>query len=90
MFKDQLTPPSPPTWRAGICRCIPLGGVFRNIPSQAFSPQYSMPTVDNFSAWIEVEGKQLPEYGVQTSVNGDQLIRTCWIPSEAGKVRFFI
>ncbi|KIM48544.1 hypothetical protein M413DRAFT_81087 [Hebeloma cylindrosporum] len=44
-----------------------------------------MPTVDNFSVWIEVEGKQLPEYQVQSSVNEDQSVRTCWIPSEAGK-----
>jgi hypothetical protein len=55
-----------------------------------YSPQYSMPTVNNFSAWIEVDGKQLPEYGVQSSANGGQLIRTCWIPSEAGKVHFFV
>jgi len=44
-----------------------------------------MPIIDNFSAWIEVEGKQLPEYLIQPSASGAQLIRTCWIPSEAGK-----
>ncbi|KIM48548.1 hypothetical protein M413DRAFT_81123 [Hebeloma cylindrosporum] len=44
-----------------------------------------MPTVDNFSVWIEVEGEQLPEYQVQSFSKRDQSIRTCWIPSEAGK-----
>jgi hypothetical protein len=45
-----------------------------------------MPGILNYSAWIEVDGKKLPEYDVQYSENGTQA--TCWIPSEAGKVCF--
>jgi len=42
-----------------------------------------MPGISNYSAWIEVDGKKLPEYDVQYSDNGTRA--TCWIPSEAGK-----
>lgn len=45
-----------------------------------------MPGIANYSAWIEVDGKELSEYDVQYSDNGTRV--TCWIPSEAGKVRF--
>ena len=58
---------------------------FQTLPSSISS----MPTINNLSVWVEVEGKRLPEHGVQSSASGNQLIRTCWIPSEAGKVRFF-
>ena len=43
-----------------------------------------MPGIANYSAWIEVDGKELPEYDVQYSDNGTRV--TCRIPSEAGKV----
>jgi len=45
-----------------------------------------MPGIVNYSAWIEVDGKKLPEYNVQYSDNGTRA--TCWIPSEAGRVVF--
>ena len=45
-----------------------------------------MPGIANYSAWIEVDGKKLPEYDIQYSDNGTRA--TCWIPSEAGKVFF--
>jgi hypothetical protein len=47
-----------------------------------------MPGIANYAAWIEVDGKKLPEYDVQYSDNGTRA--TCWIPSEAGKVFFFL
>ncbi|PPQ70870.1 hypothetical protein CVT24_000554 [Panaeolus cyanescens] len=41
---------------------------------------------ENFSSWIEVDGKKLPEFQVEeTKENGIKYL-TCWIPSEAGKV----
>ena len=43
-----------------------------------------MPGIANYSAWIEVDGKALPEYDIQYSDNGTRV--TCWIPSETGKV----
>lgn len=42
-----------------------------------------MPGIANYSAWIEVDGKALPEYDIQYSDNGTRA--TCWVPSEAGK-----
>jgi len=36
--------------------------------------------------WIEVDGKELPEFDVEV----DEVAKktTCWIPSEAGKVLY--
>ncbi|KAF9037664.1 hypothetical protein BJ165DRAFT_1502382 [Panaeolus papilionaceus] len=42
-----------------------------------------MPTKDNFSVWIEVEGRSLPEYGITISKE-DQSVE-CWVPSELNK-----
>ncbi|KAJ3822348.1 hypothetical protein F5880DRAFT_1720190 [Lentinula raphanica] len=38
-------------------------------------------TFENFSAWIEVDGSELPLF--DASVNGREV--SCWIPSEVGK-----
>ncbi|KAJ7761020.1 hypothetical protein B0H16DRAFT_1884456 [Mycena metata] len=37
----------------------------------------------DFSAWIAIEGVEVPEYGVEISENQQDI--TCWIPSEVGK-----
>ncbi|KZO90680.1 hypothetical protein CALVIDRAFT_387426 [Calocera viscosa TUFC12733] len=42
-----------------------------------------MPRLDDFEAWIEVEGARLDEYKVETDQAGKTV--DCWIPSEAGK-----
>ncbi|KAF9260062.1 hypothetical protein L218DRAFT_1079585 [Marasmius fiardii PR-910] len=42
-----------------------------------------MPKVNNFSAWITVDGKPLADYGVE--VDEETQTVSCWIPSEAGK-----
>ncbi|TFK69687.1 hypothetical protein BDN72DRAFT_897079 [Pluteus cervinus] len=42
-----------------------------------------MPTLGEFSAWIAVDGKALPEFSPRISENGKEII--CWIPSEANK-----
>ncbi|KAF9556040.1 hypothetical protein CPC08DRAFT_108137 [Agrocybe pediades] len=42
-----------------------------------------MPSIGNYSAWIEVDGKRLPEYQIQYSGEGKQA--SCYIPSELGK-----
>ncbi|CAA7269525.1 unnamed protein product [Cyclocybe aegerita] len=42
-----------------------------------------MPHQGNLSAWIEVNGAQLTEYGTEHSADGTTT--TCWIPSEGGK-----
>lgn len=39
----------------------------------------------DFSAWIEVDGVELPQHGVEYSQ--DEKTATCWIASEDGKVR---
>ncbi|KAJ7162080.1 hypothetical protein C8R46DRAFT_343171 [Mycena filopes] len=36
-----------------------------------------------FSAWITIEGQEVPEYDVQ--ISEDEKTVTCWIPSEVGK-----
>jgi hypothetical protein len=47
-----------------------------------------MPRYGNFDAYVEVEDARLPEYDVKESVDKDGVpCITCWIPSEAGKVR---
>ncbi|KAF9260064.1 hypothetical protein L218DRAFT_963004 [Marasmius fiardii PR-910] len=43
-----------------------------------------MPKVNNFSAWITVNGQVLEEYDVQ--VGKDAKTVNCWIPSEVGKM----
>ncbi|KAF4614040.1 hypothetical protein D9613_007440 [Agrocybe pediades] len=42
-----------------------------------------MPSIGNYSAWIEVDGKRLPEYQIKYSGEGKQA--SCYIPSELGK-----
>ncbi|KAH7884270.1 hypothetical protein F5I97DRAFT_1888165 [Phlebopus sp. FC_14] len=37
----------------------------------------------HFSAWIEVEGKELEQYGVEEDLEKNQV--SCWIASQAGK-----
>lgn len=46
-----------------------------------------MPQLDNFVAWISIEGHPVEEYHVEYSE--DLLMATCWIASEDGKVRLF-
>jgi hypothetical protein len=41
--------------------------------------------LNNFSAWISVDDVELQQYAIEYSKDGKQA--TCWIPSEAGKVR---
>jgi hypothetical protein len=43
-----------------------------------------MLTHRGFSAWIVVDGKELPEYLV--AVDGDPNRVSCWIPGEEGQV----
>lgn len=43
-----------------------------------------MPTHKEFTAWISVNGKTLPEYQVEVEKNGRKAF--CYIPSEAGQV----
>ncbi|KAJ7646755.1 hypothetical protein FB45DRAFT_1019057 [Roridomyces roridus] len=38
-----------------------------------------------FSAWIAIDGVELPEYGLQVTLDAKTI--TCWIPSEVGKAR---
>lgn len=40
-----------------------------------------------YSAWITVDGIELKQYSVEVSPNGDSA--SCWVPSEAGKVRIY-
>jgi hypothetical protein len=51
-----------------------------------------MPQVLGFDISVEVEGKKLPEY--QPELTHDEKrgvpVTTCWIPSEAGKVRLHL
>ncbi|KAG6809879.1 hypothetical protein H0H92_014297 [Tricholoma furcatifolium] len=42
-----------------------------------------MVELNGFSAWVVVDGTELPEYGYQTDLELKQV--TCWIPSQAGK-----
>ncbi|KAJ7049704.1 hypothetical protein C8F01DRAFT_1238233 [Mycena amicta] len=44
-----------------------------------------MPRFHDFSAWISIDGAAVPEYDVQTSVEDNLAIVSCWIPSEVGK-----
>ncbi|KAF8869140.1 hypothetical protein BD779DRAFT_781418 [Infundibulicybe gibba] len=41
-------------------------------------------TIDGFSAWVTIDGVKLPTYGVETTVDRDEMI-SCWIESEPGK-----
>jgi hypothetical protein len=53
-------------------------------------PRYSspMPRYGTFDAYVEVEDARLTEYDVLETVDKDGVsCITCWIPSEAGKVR---
>ncbi|PPQ92582.1 hypothetical protein CVT25_007274 [Psilocybe cyanescens] len=45
----------------------------------------SMPNINNFSAWVQVDGQPLPEYQIAFSVSEVGTQATCWIPSESGK-----
>jgi hypothetical protein len=40
--------------------------------------------VDHFSAWVTVDGVELPQYAIEYSLAEKHA--TCWIASEAGKV----
>ncbi|KAJ3515143.1 hypothetical protein NLJ89_g1950 [Agrocybe chaxingu] len=42
-----------------------------------------MPNQGHLSVWIEVNGVELQEYGMELSADGSTV--TCWVPSEAGK-----
>ncbi|KAJ7253477.1 hypothetical protein C8J57DRAFT_1348177 [Mycena rebaudengoi] len=42
-----------------------------------------MPTLGQFSAWIEIDGTRIPEYGAEVSANNKTA--TSWIASEVGK-----
>ncbi|KJA14690.1 hypothetical protein HYPSUDRAFT_48907 [Hypholoma sublateritium FD-334 SS-4] len=42
-----------------------------------------MPAAGHISAWVQVNGIRLPEYGTTVSADGTEV--SCWIPSEAGK-----
>ncbi|TFK98214.1 hypothetical protein BDV98DRAFT_573254 [Pterulicium gracile] len=44
----------------------------------------SIPIIDNFSAWINVDGHRVDAYQIVSSGTEPQTI-TCWIPSQAGK-----
>jgi hypothetical protein len=47
-----------------------------------------MPVHAFFDAYVEVDGGRLAEFDVETDMNDEGVPRaTCWIPSEAGKVR---
>ncbi|KAJ7592541.1 hypothetical protein C8J56DRAFT_1161682 [Mycena floridula] len=39
----------------------------------------------DLSAWIQIDGSETKEYGVQVNENGETPTVTCWIVSEAGK-----
>jgi hypothetical protein len=41
--------------------------------------------LQDYIAWISVDGQPLDTYAVETSMVTNEV--TCWIPSEAGKVR---
>ena len=43
-----------------------------------------MLSLNDISAWIEVDGKELEQYGIEEDVGHSQV--TCWIPTQAGKV----
>ncbi|KAJ7592540.1 hypothetical protein C8J56DRAFT_1126896 [Mycena floridula] len=40
---------------------------------------------EDLSAWIQIDGSETKEYGVQVNENGKTPTVTCWIVSEAGK-----
>ncbi|PPR01271.1 hypothetical protein CVT24_006034 [Panaeolus cyanescens] len=42
-----------------------------------------MPTRENFSVWIEVEGRSLPEFKIK--VSKQEKVISCWVPSELNK-----
>ncbi|KAG8213336.1 hypothetical protein J3R82DRAFT_11818 [Butyriboletus roseoflavus] len=42
-----------------------------------------MLSLNDISAWIEVDGKELEQYGVEEDLNQSQV--TCWIPTQADK-----
>ena len=63
--------------------------VLINRPLESFflviSPHSSgMLSLSNVSAWIEVDGKELEQYGIEE--DSDRSLVTCWIASQAGKV----
>ncbi|TFK69682.1 hypothetical protein BDN72DRAFT_959377 [Pluteus cervinus] len=49
----------------------------------ASSSQSASGSSCKFTAWIEVNGKHLPEFG--STVSDDLQTVSCWVPSEAGK-----
>jgi hypothetical protein len=81
------------------CRYIVLGR--RAILASSLSPtafvsrslRFSLPYMLHelgWSAQIRVNGSNLPEHSVETSVSEQGVpIITCWVPSTAGKVNTF-
>jgi hypothetical protein len=46
---------------------------------------------EEFTAWIEVDGVKVPEYGIEVRKGGkgeSETIITCWIASEPNKARY--
>ena len=43
-----------------------------------------MLSLNKVSAWIEVDGKELEQYGIEEDLDRSQV--TCWIPTQADKV----
>lgn len=45
----------------------------------------SMPQLENFYAWVFVDGDPLEEYGIEYSADGTRV--TCWVASREDKVK---
>lgn len=43
-----------------------------------------MLSLNDISAWIEVDGKELEQYGIEEDLDRSQV--TCWIATQADKV----
>jgi hypothetical protein len=58
------------------------------LPSLRTRDSFPIPRYGTFDAYVEVEDARLTEYDVKETVDKDGVpCITCWIPSEAGKVR---
>jgi hypothetical protein len=50
--------------------------------------ELQMPSFQEFEAHVAVDGEPLPEYSPKLEVGPDGIMTaSCWVPSEAGKVR---
>ncbi len=48
----------------------------------------TMLSFEEFTGWVEIDGKEAKEYGIKHSRNDEGVpIITCWIASEVGKVQ---